>query len=76
MFQTHYRALFVEYDGVPRGLARRFLVNGYGRAWWNVERENLNPRISEVVDHELLKIDSGESWAEHDSRIMQEIEAL
>ncbi len=75
-YRNYRVGLFVEYEGVTRSLARRFLSHGYGRAWWSVKRTGVNPEIARVVDQELLNLDGSENWTEFDSQVVQQIESL
>ena len=78
IYERHnYRlGIFEEYESLTRLLARRYLMQGFGRAWWNVEKVSVPPEIVEVVDQELMNLDRSLDWTWSDSRLREQIESL
>ena len=75
-YHNYRLEIFIDYEPVTKRLARRYFVQGFGRAWWNMTREYAPPDLAEVVDKELMKLDQSNGWTSRDLRLREKIESL
>ncbi len=71
-FHNHRLGIFVEYAALPRQVARRYFVDGYGRAYWNVRKDTFIPDVVAIVEEELSKNKSNPQQ-EFDARILKQL---
>ena len=75
-YHNYQLGIFGEYEGITRVLARRFLMQGFGRASWNVTKTGVHPDIVEFVDEVLANSDNSTDWVRSDFLLREEIESL
>ena len=73
---TYRLGIFKEYEFFTRILANRYFRQGFGRAWWNVQKVRFGPEIGDVVDNELMKMDPTYDWIRIDEELQNEVESL
>lgn len=66
--------VYEEWQGIVRATASVFFGNPYGRAFWAVRRESVNPEIAAAVDSILAESQSSNVYADFDLAIQRELE--
>ncbi len=74
--QNYDLGIFAEYDQMARFVTRQYFVRGYGRAFWNVAKNQFDVDIAAVVNEELAKIDGAGDPPDLHLKLLREIEAL
>jgi hypothetical protein len=71
---SYRRGIFEEYDNLPKATASAFFASGYGRVWWNVQRQFTNPLIVEAVDDGLKSYEGEGYFLDVDTEVRRQLQ--
>lgn len=75
-FHNYYLGLFPEFENLPRVLARRHMTGKFGRAWWDLKRQDAPDALRIVIDDELASHGSTNLELEFDAKLQRQLENL
>jgi hypothetical protein len=71
---SYRRGIFEEYDNLPKATASAFFASGYGRVWWNVEKQRASPLIVEAVDDGLKSYEGEGYFLDFDTEVRRQLQ--
>ena len=70
---NYRRGIFEEWTSLITPTAPYYFGDGYGRAYWSVQKQYMQPHIVEAVDNALKNTELLEFWRQFDQKVVMEL---
>ena len=70
---NYRRGIFEEWTSLIAPTAPYYFGDGYGRAYWNVQKQYMRPDIVTAVDEALANTELLEFWRQFDRKVVLEL---
>ncbi|MDX1404154.1 MAG: hypothetical protein R3192_06440 [Woeseiaceae bacterium] len=75
-FHNYHLGLFPEFEELPRVLVRRHMTGKFGRAWWDLRKQNVPDDLRIVIDDELAKHGSTNLEFDFDAQLRRRFDGV